>query len=133
MAVEDLTSQVLSTEAVKVNFREIKQAVLHRGAVVHFGDRQQDDFVIIARARYEALLARAQRAGEAEAGPGRSDFLAGIAAGVRAGTLGGGTQPRHREYHGPIAQDSTITVPEMMALGRGSQAQMPRHRRTRSA
>lgn len=125
----DVVSQVLSTEEVKDRMREIKEAVLHQDAVVHFGDRQRDDFVIVRRARYEALVEQVMRAASAETGTGPS-LMAAVAAGIRAGTLGGGAQSRPRPYTGPVLQDSTLTVPEMVALGRGEH-ETPRYRRSR--
>ena len=129
MAKPDVTSQVLTTEEVKDRLREIKEAVLHRNAVVHFGDRQRDDFVILKRARYEALVIQAERAALGETSGNPPSFLAGVGAAIRAGHLGGGARPRPREYTGPVSSDSTLTVSEMMGLGRGPD-ETPRHRRS---
>lgn len=55
-------SKVLTVNEVRDNIKALREAALHRGAVVHFGERGRDEVVLIAAAKFTALEQEALQA-----------------------------------------------------------------------
>jgi hypothetical protein len=92
---------VLTVTEVRDNIKQLREAALHRGAEVHFGERGRDEVVIIAASALAELKRGLTRAMKASGGAGRNrapeepPFMAAIRA---VGTFAG--PPDLSENHG---------------------------------
>ncbi len=107
--------RVLSVEEVRKNFKDVNEAALHGGAIIHYGERGADQLVIMSRATCEALMLERIQASAASAGP-----YAAFSRAVAEGRLGSTGYPlprvRHR-YPGNDEAKSSWSVEEMVNLG----------------
>lgn len=55
-------TRVLTVNEVRENIKALREAALHRGAVVHFGERGRDEVVLVAADAFVALEHEARRA-----------------------------------------------------------------------
>ena len=116
---------VLTMEEVRQSMKAVASAALHQGAVVHFGERGADQLVIVARERWDAVVA--ERAQAPIAAPGAyAAFSRGFDQ-QRAGhqpSAESRVTPRRRA---PEQNEvSTVTLSQMLEAGRDQRAPVRR-------
>jgi len=104
--------EILTSEKVRTNLSDIRQWVMRSRQVVHWGNRGQDEAVIMSSEQYKELLARA-RASESS-GPNPWE---GLSAAFTDGRLyiGKGVGERTRSPDQPV--ESGLSWEAMAALG----------------
>ena len=120
----DALAHVLTIEEVKQRMKDIRTAAVHRGSVVHCGERGRDEMVIVSARLWEEVNARRQaEMSDAEL---PRDPYAPFARAVEAGRLAPAPARGRRRMEGEA--DSTLTAEQMAALGAEAPAAAPRRR-----
>lgn len=124
----DLISSVLTIEEVKQRMKDVRIAAVHRGSVIHCGERGRDEMVIVSARLWEEVNARKQAEMSAAELP-REPYDA-FARALGSGRLVPAASRGRRRL--PVEPDSSLTAEQMVALGTEDQAS-PRRRRSRDA
>jgi hypothetical protein len=124
----DVLGAVLTIEEVKQRMKDVRIAAVHRGSVIHCGERGRDEMVIVSARLWEELNVRKQAEMSAAELP-REPYDA------FARALGSGRlvpAAAHGRRRMPMETDSSLTAEQMVALGTEDNAS-PRRRRSRDA
>jgi hypothetical protein len=124
-----VVDHVLSVEEVRKRMKDVNEAALHQGAVIHYGERGADQLVIMSRELCESLLADRPRAAAARPGP-----YAAFNRALAEGRLGG--QERAAAVQVPrrmpgLSDESGLSLEQMVAAG--SDDRVPSRRRRAAA
>jgi hypothetical protein len=121
----NVLGRVLTIEEVKQKMKDVRDAAVHYGGVVHCGERGRDELVIVSLDTWRKHTSQETAAANAPS----DDPYAAVQRALDAGRLGlqGGPAPRRRLAK--VADESGISVEEMIAAG--SEAVTPRRRRAR--
>jgi hypothetical protein len=117
--------RVLSVEEVRSQMRAVNDAARNQGAVIHYGDRGEDELVIMSVALYQRLLAERLHAAAVQPGP-----YAGFNRAIEEGRLGRELKPAVRRRMSGLDEESGISLEQMIALG--SDDRTPARRRVTS-
>jgi hypothetical protein len=124
----DVLGSVLTIEEVKQRMKDVRIAAVHRGSVIHCGERGRDEMVILSTRLWEELNARKQAEMSAAELP-REPYDA-FARALGSGRLVPAAARGRRRM--PAETDSSLTAEQMVALGTEDKAS-PRRRRSRDA
>jgi len=125
-----VVDHVLSVEEVRKRMKDVNEAALHQGAVIHYGERGADQLVIMSRELCESLLADRPRAAAARPGP-----YAAFNRALAEGCLGGqekaaAVQVPRRRMPG-LSDESGLSLEQMVVAG--SDDRVPSRRRRAAA
>lgn len=120
----DVLDRVLTIEEVKQRMKDIRTAAVHRGSVVHCGERGRDEMVIVSARLWEEVNARWQE--ETSGAELPRDPYAAFARAMETGRLAPSPAPGRRRRE--VETDSTLTAEQMAALGAEEPAAAPRRR-----
>jgi hypothetical protein len=120
----NVLGRVLTIEEVKQKMKDVRDAAVHYGGVVHCGERGRDELVIVSLETWRKHTSRDDAApGTAADGP-----YAALQRALDAGRVGlsaSGPPPRRRLAN--IRDETGLTVEEMIAAA--SEPPTPRRRR----
>lgn len=108
----NVVDRVLSVEEVRGKMRAVNDAARNEGAVIHYGERGEDEFVIMSVAMFELLLAERLRAAGMDPGP-----YAGFNRAIEEGRIGGEQKPAARRRIPGSSDESNVSPAQMVALG----------------
>jgi hypothetical protein len=123
--VAGLLGRVLTIEEVKQRMKDIREAAVHYGGVVHCGERGRDELVIVSARLWEEVTSSRQDEAAASA---PADPYEGFTRALREGRLGlpgHGPEPRRRMPN--LRDESDLSVDEMVRLA--GPDRVPRRRR----
>jgi hypothetical protein len=124
----DVLGSVLTIEEVKQRMKDVRIAAVHRGSVIHCGERGRDEMVILSARLWEEVNARKQA--EMSAAELPREPYAAFARALEAGRLVPAAARGRRRMR--VETDSSLTAEQMVALGTEDQASS-RRRRSRDA
>lgn len=104
--------RVLTVEEVRNKMRAVNDAARNQGAVIHYGERGEDELVIMSVAIYQRLLAERLHAAAVQPGP-----YAAFNRAIEEGRLGREQKPVVRRRMPGLSDESTVSLEEMIALG----------------
>jgi hypothetical protein len=117
--------RVLSVEEVRKQMRAVNDAARNQGAVIHYGERGEDELVIMSAAFYQQLLAERLHAAAMQPGP-----YAAFNRAIVEGRLGRELKPAVRRRMLGLRDESSVSLEQMIALG--SDDRTPARRRVAS-
>jgi hypothetical protein len=124
----DVLGAVLTIEEVKQRMKDVRIAAVHRGSVIHCGERGRDEMVILSTRLWEELNARKQAEMSAAELP-REPYDAFARALGSGRLLPAAARGRRRMQ---VQTDSSVPAEQMVALGTEDKVS-PRRRRARDA
>lgn len=117
--------RVLSVEEVRNQMRAVNEAARNQGAVIHYGERGEDELVIMSVAIFQQLLAERLHAAAVQPGP-----YAAFNRAIEEGRLSREQKPAPRRRMPGVSDESTVSLKQMVALG--SDDRTPTRRRLAS-
>jgi hypothetical protein len=124
----DVSGSVLTIEEVKQRMKDVRIAAVHRGSVIHCGERGRDEMVILSARLWEEVNARKQAEMSGAELP-REPYDA-FARALGSGRLVPAAARGRRRMR--AESDSSLTAEQMVALGAENQTSA-RRRRPRDA
>ena len=117
--------RVLTVEELRKRMKDVNEAALHQGAVIHYGERGADQLVIMSRELWEELLADRSRAAAERSGPYAAFNRALLEGRIGAAEV---TETREDPAATPrrrmpgLSDASTASIAAMVAAGRDDRA-----------
>jgi len=103
--------RVLTIEEVKQKMKDIREAAVHYGGVVHCGERGRDELVIVSAQTWREAITHGE-------GAGATDAYAGFSRALTSGLLGRGDEaPVTRRRIAGLKTESGVPVEQMVAAG----------------